>query len=139
MAGPAFIDTNILVYAQDSRDYAKQAVARPLVRRLLGSGQGLISSQVVQEYCAVAFNPYKPLTADDLRATLDLVLVPMLAHFPDAAFYRKAINLKINQQLNFYDALIVQAAIDLGCQTLYSEDLHTGRVYSGVQIVDPFK
>lgn len=41
-------------------------------------------------------------------------------------------------QLSFYDALIVAAAIEAGCDTLFSEDLQHGRAIGGLSIVNPF-
>ena len=41
--------------------------------------------------------------------------------------------------LSFWDAMILQAAITSGCDTLYSEDFNAGQIVSGVKIVNPFK
>ena len=40
--------------------------------------------------------------------------------------------------LHFYDALIVAAAIEAGCDTLSSEDLQHSRSFGGLMIVNPF-
>jgi predicted nucleic acid-binding protein len=39
---------------------------------------------------------------------------------------------------SWHDALIVAAALDLGCRTLLSEDLQHGRAVRGLTIVNPF-
>ena len=39
----------------------------------------------------------------------------------------------------FYDALIVAAALEAGCDTLYSEDMQHGRSVAGLKIIDPFR
>lgn len=137
MADLVFLDTNVLVYAYDSRNRRKQDIARSLVRKLLG-GKGVISTQVVQEFCNVALHPQKALTADDIELVFDEVLLILLRHVPSVGFYRRALKLCQYEQLSFYDALIIQAAIDLGCKTLYSEDLQDGRVYGGVKVKNPF-
>ena len=54
MNGREFIDTNVLVYADDARDPHKQARARDLVRRLLRERRGVLSLQVLQEYFAAS-------------------------------------------------------------------------------------
>lgn len=138
MSDLAFIDTNVLVYAYDSRDPVKRDIARSLIRKLL-AGKGAISTQVVQEFCSVALHPKKPLTGDDIELVFEEVLLVLLQHVPSADFYRRALKLCRYEQLSFYDALIVQAAIDLGCQTLYSEDLQAGRVYGSLSVKNPFK
>ena len=51
---------------------------------------------------------------------------------------RGALDLHQTRSLAFHDAIIVQAAIIAGCNTLYSEDLNTGEVIQGVRIVNPF-
>jgi len=38
----------------------------------------------------------------------------------------------------FYDALVVAAALEAGCDTLYSEDMQHGRGLAGLTIVNPF-
>ncbi len=49
-----FIDTNIVVYANDAADPRKQDRAIELIRRLIETGNGVVSSQVLVEYTAVA-------------------------------------------------------------------------------------
>lgn len=43
-----------------------------------------------------------------------------------------------DHNLAFYDALIVAAAIEGGCDTLWSEDMQHGRVIGGLTIRNPF-
>ena len=45
-----FLDTNILVYANDASDPAKQAAAVKLIGEGLRSGRGVISTQVLGEF-----------------------------------------------------------------------------------------
>jgi predicted nucleic acid-binding protein len=49
-----------------------------------------------------------------------------------------ALALARDHALAFYDALIVAAAIEAGCDTLYSEDLQHGRSIGRLAIVNPF-
>ncbi len=41
-------------------------------------------------------------------------------------------------QVSHWDATIIAAALELGCNTLYSEDLNHGQSYDGVGVVNPF-
>ena len=52
MTGPFFVDTNVLVYADDARDAAKRSAARALLRQLLLERSGKLSIQVLQEFFA---------------------------------------------------------------------------------------
>jgi predicted nucleic acid-binding protein len=134
-----FIDTNIFVYAQDNSDEAKTKVSQELITKLLLEKQGFISTQVIQEFCNVFLKKSeKPLKPDDIAEIIDNLLMPLLAHTPDSSFYKRAINIYHRHSLSFYDSLIVQAAIDLKCELLYSEDMQNGASYNGVVIINPF-
>ena len=54
IVGKVFIDTNIIVYANDSRFPDKQEMANDIIERLMKNGNGVISTQVLHEYAAVA-------------------------------------------------------------------------------------
>lgn len=138
MTAPTFIDTNILVYAYDGREPAKQEQAVALLDSVVAA-QGVISTQVVAEFCNVMLTKRGvTMRPADLVTVLDAVLKPMVAHTPDAAFYGRAVALFNTHNVSFYDALIIQAALDLGCQTLYSEDLQAGQTFGDLTVVNPF-
>lgn len=139
MGKPFFLDTNILIYTQDLRDLNKQKVADDLVQKALATGEGVISSQVVQEFCNVAATKYKQtMTPQDLKEYLRVTLNKLWRHVPSQDFYYRTIELFGQNSLSFYDALIVQAAIDLGCKTLYSEDMQNGSNYGELRVKNPF-
>ncbi len=54
-----FIDTNILAYADSPDEPAKQKKAINLIRQLRDAGAGVISTQVLNEYCNIALNKLK--------------------------------------------------------------------------------
>lgn len=138
--GLFFLDTNVLVYSFDSRDPAKQARARGLIQSALSSGLGCISSQVVQEFLNVALRKFAvPLRPKEASEYLQVVLGPLCRHIPDAAFYQRALDLHARRSLSWYDALVVQSAVDLGCAVLHSEDLHHGETFGSLRIEDPFR
>ncbi len=136
---PIFIDTNIWVYQFDHTDKVKQAKAQALIEQLIRSERAVVSSQVVQEFANVALNKFKTkLSPNELETFLGQILKPLCQHFPSFEFYERALKLLQLYSLSFYDSLIVQAALDLDCKTLYSEDLQAGQTYSGVKVVNPF-
>jgi len=45
----------------------------------------------------------------------------------------------LRYRFSFYDSLIVAAALDAGCKTLYSEDLQQGQRIDGLTIQNPFR
>jgi predicted nucleic acid-binding protein len=127
-----FLDTNVLVYAVLSDD-----PRCPTAERLLAAG-GTISVQVLNEFASVARGKLKwPWL--DIEATLSLVRsqsrrvrdVSVLTHSAALALAR-------DHGLSFFDALIVAAAIEAGCDTLFTEDMQHGRKFGGLTIVNPF-
>ena len=45
-----FVDTNVLIYFVDSRNKAKQSMARAVLANAIGSRQYVISAQVLNEF-----------------------------------------------------------------------------------------
>lgn len=127
----AFIDTNILVYAQQSGP--KATISRDLIAR-----GGSISVQVLNELINVLRKKDNrswrdiELVLDDVDAALDPAL-PLTA-----AITRAALALARDHGFSYYDALIIAAAIEAGCDVLYSEDLQHSRSIGGLTIVNPF-
>jgi predicted nucleic acid-binding protein len=48
------------------------------------------------------------------------------------------VDTNVRHQISYWDAAIIAAAKQTGCQTLYSEDLNAGQAYDGVTVVNPF-
>ena len=125
----AFLDTNVLIYAQGGG--RKSEVARQAI--LAG---GVISVQVLNEFAAVLRRKFRfewDIIAEaiaDARIALDPVR-PI-----DVAIHTEA--LARSHGFSFYDSLIVASALEAGCDTLLTEDLQTGRRIAGLTIVDPF-
>ena len=127
----AFFDTNVLVYTitADPRGI--------VARSRLGDG-GVVSAQVLNEFVRVA---RKKLRLDwamveaalaELRALVDDVRPVALST------HEFAVSLARRDGLDIYDALIVAAAIEAGCETLYSEDFQHARRFGDLTIVNPF-
>ncbi|EJN07088.1 putative nucleic-acid-binding protein, contains PIN domain containing protein [Bradyrhizobium sp. YR681] len=127
----AFLDTNILVYAQQTG--TKATISRDLIEQ-----GGAISAQVLNELANVLHRKQGrswrdiELLFDDIDNTLDPAL-PLTAKTS-----RAALALVQNDGFAFYEALIVAAAIEAGCDILYTEDMQHGRSIGGLTIVNPF-
>ena len=132
-----FIDTNVLVYANDAREPAKQEVALALLAGWAGDRGGVISTQCLVEYGAVALRKLhqSPPAIDEqiafCVATFEVVPVSVV-------LIRRAVQLALGHTINYFDALMLAAAETSGCQELYSEDLSAGQAYAGVRVVNPF-
>jgi predicted nucleic acid-binding protein len=127
----AFFDTNILVYAQQTGGKADRA-------RELFSGGGKISVQVLNEFTAVSRCKQRRDWRAIEEAIEDVLTVvdPPLALTHDLHSAARA--LAEGHGLAFCDALIVAAAVEAGCDTLFSEDMQHGRSIGGLAIVNPF-
>jgi len=126
-----FFDTNILVYA--FLDVEK----RPRALELLSEG-GIISVQVLNEFTNVARKKHGR-TWLEIEAALEAIH-DRLAHVVSITTqtHAAAIVLARDHGFAFYDALIVAAAIEAGCDTLHSEDMQDGRMIGGLTIRNPF-
>ena len=126
-----FFDTNVLVYAFSNgpkREPAREALA----------GGGMISAQVLNEFTSISRRKQKREWAE-----IEAALAVIRARFPDvvpltAEMHAAALALARDHGFSFYDALIVAAALEAGCDTLYSEDLQDGRAIGGLTIRNPF-
>ena len=133
-----FFDTDVLVYLFDADSPAKRKQARALLQKHAETGDILLSTQVLHEfYVAVTRKLARPLDAaaatEAVTSFAELPLVQI-----DSTLVLSAIHRSRNSQLSFWDALIVQAAIEGHASTLYSEDLQHGQAFDGLRAVNPF-
>ena len=136
MATRSFIDTNVLVYAEASDAPVKQRAALALLKQLYESTDGVVSTQVLQEYCNVALKKLR-LSAQHIRAQLDLYEQFEVVQVTPTVI-RSGLDLYQTRSLAFYDALIIASAQLAGCNVIFSEDLNTCETMAGVRIFNPF-
>ena len=136
---PSFVDTNILVYAEDRDAKTKHEVARDLIVQLWNDRAGVLSVQVLQEfYVTVTRKLKKPLSNPKALEVLEEYLTWNVVE-NTGKLLTTAIELQQKAHLSFWDAMVVQAAIDAQCDTLYSEDLNAGQRFGSLVIVNPFE
>lgn len=131
-----FFDTNVLVYAFDPREATKQRIALDLIRVHVENGDFTISTQVLQEFCAVVLRR-RLLDADLAMEAAERFAEDCRA--TSAQSVLRGLALARQHRLSIWDGLIVQAALDAGCTTLLSEDLAHGQRFGALQVVDPFR
>ena len=138
MTAPAFLDTNVLVYLFANEDPGRQELAERLYMQTAADGSTVISTQVLQEFYSVATGNMraviKPATA--LLALQEFAEHHVVQVTPQTVM--KAASRSASDQLSFWDALIVEAALAGGCRTLYSEGFQHGRAFGPLRVVDPF-
>ena len=139
MSARFFLDTNIFVYAFDSRATDKARKAQNLIQRAVDTGEGLVSYPVVQEFMNVALRRFsQPMTVAEAEQYLDTVFRPLLAVHSSPAIYLEALRVMSRHQLAWYDSLIVAGALEGRCAIVYTEDLQHGRMIESLRIENPF-
>ena len=81
----------------------------------------------------------RPRKVVDAERYVNAVLTPLFRVFPGLSFYRQALAVKGRWRFGFYDSLVVAAALEAGCTTLYTEDLQHNQKIDGLRIIDPFR
>jgi predicted nucleic acid-binding protein len=134
MRAEFFLDTNILLYAASSAkdEQAKRSMARDLLAR---EGGGL-SVQVQAEFYVNATAKFNLPHGKAVRILESLDSFPVQALTADV--FWAALQIKERYQLSYWDSAILAAAMELGCHTVYSEDLNHGQTYAGLQVINPF-
>lgn len=137
MPAPDFLDSNVLIYAYDVSNPAKQRIARALVGTALAGGI-VMSTQVLAEFAAIMLHKLSPAArSEDLTAALD-ALGPVKLVAPDGDIVRRAVEAHAAYGVHFYDGMIIAAAERAGCERIWSEDFNSGQKYFGIAVVNPF-
>ena len=132
-----FVDTNIVVYANDAAHIVKQRRALDVIAGLMERHEIVVSTQVLQEYACTALGKLGQAPAVVLRQVALLERKEVVLNSPRTL--RRAIELRAVHALSFWDALIVAAAEEAECALLLSEDMGDGRTFGRVRVTNPLK
>ena len=131
-----FVDTNVVVYANDERDPQKQRQALALLSQLMTTGNGALSIQVLQEYANTALsklNQDSQVVMRQVRLLESLTVV-----IPSPATVRRAVEVRNAYHISFWEAATISAAEAAECDILLSEDLNADQYYAAIQVINPF-
>jgi predicted nucleic acid-binding protein len=132
MSGKSFFDTTLLIYSVAAEE-PRSAIAE----RLLAQG-GYLSVQVLNEFTAVARRKMK-MTWEEI--TDALLAIRALCEPPtplSITTHEAALEIAARYGYPIYDALILAAALEAGCNTLYTEDMQNGQIIGSLTIRNPF-
>lgn len=134
---PLFVDTNVFVYLFAPDSPAKQATARQLIDD--NAENIIVSTQVLGEfYATVTRKLAEPLSAeralDALEELCDFSVRPIHAELTLSAVRRS-----VTSRLSYWDALIVESALEAGAGVLVTEDLQHGQTFAGLRVRNPFR
>jgi predicted nucleic acid-binding protein len=127
-----FADTNVLLYLI-SRDAAKARRTEKLL-----SARVAISVQVLNEFSNVARRKHS-LDWNELNETLAGIRHFVELHPLTLDTHLLGLALAERYGFSIYDSMIAAAALQAGCDTLFSEDFQAGQVIDRrLKIVNPF-
>ncbi len=137
MSAPDFLDTNVLVYGYDPTKPRKQRIAQELIRKAL-AGEIVISVQVLAEFAATLLHKVSPAARPEVLISVLDALAPITTIPNDSEMVRRALQVRAQYGLHFYDGMIVAAAERAGCKRIWSEDMNPGQQYFGILVENPF-
>jgi predicted nucleic acid-binding protein len=127
----SFFDTNVLVYLASG-----DPVKADRAERVLADG-GMISVQVLNEFVNVARRKMR-LTWPEVRETLRTFRAILRVDPITIEVHDTGLDIAERHGLSTYDAMIVAAALQAKCETLWSEDMQNGMVFGDLRVVNPF-
>ncbi len=132
-----FVDTNVLLYAQDPRDPAKRGSAERWLVWCWQTQRARISTQVLNEMYVNVRRVAPQLAVEAARALVRRYRLwnPWCV---DGATVDIAWQIQDQFSVSYWDALMLAAAREQGCRYLLTEDLQHAQQLDGIQIINPF-
>jgi predicted nucleic acid-binding protein len=135
MNDKVFLDTNILVYAYSNTEPDKQGIARNLITE----HKSYVSTQVLQKLTNILTKRFYNSWQEARNVVLESCENNLL-YINEKNTVVSACGIADKYKYSFYDSLIIAAALECGCTTLYSEDMHDGQVIEDtLTVINPFK
>jgi predicted nucleic acid-binding protein len=134
----SFVDTNILVYAHRISVGPKHDRAKQLLAELWAAESGVISTQVLQEFCFTVRRLARNYPTNELVETIrQFSQWTVVTNTSDSVL--NALSLESRYEISFWDALIINAAQVSEAVVLYTEDLNHGQLFGSVRVINPFR
>ncbi len=130
-----FLDTNVLAYQFDAGEPLKQQRVRELVTDTTHTF--VVSTQVLLELFVVITRKLQPPISQEAALRALVGLTRLHVGPADARLVLRAASTAGKHKLSVWDAMIVEAAAEAGCEEIWTEDLAAGSTLRGVRIVNP--
>jgi predicted nucleic acid-binding protein len=128
-----FFDTNTLLYLLSSDSKKADWVSSNLQQ------SNVISVQVLNEFTSASLRKIK-ISHAELDEFLDLFTSIFSVMKLDMETFNTGLMISRQYGYQHYDSMIIAAALEAGCERLYSEDMqHRQIINKKLQIVNPFK
>ena len=135
---PVFVDTSVLIAAEDAAGGALYAATLEWLDLLWRSRSGRTSNQALVEFYDQATTAVLPLPQGDARAAIRRYQT-WTPWKTDAATLETAWAVQARHALDFGDCLAVACAQHSGCDRMLSLHLPHGAEFGGVAIVHPLR
>ena len=134
----AFFDTNILVYMLDRSETHKQGIAVDCFSNAVHHDTIALSTQVLHEFYNITTRKLRPtLSAQEAQQQVrHLCAFEVVGS--NATAIMAAMDIVQRYQMQWWDALILEAALRAKADVLYTEDLQHGQRYGALTVVNPF-
>ena len=134
-----FVDSNVLIYAEDGASADRQALALAWIERLWRTRSGRLSTQVLNEFYVNVTRQLKPaMPQGDARAKVRRFAAGWNPWQIDQATVETAWAMEARHRLPYRDCLVLAAAQHSGCARVLSEDMQHEARYGAVQVINPF-
>ena len=137
MPSACFIDTNLLLYAQDPRAPEKAERVVEWLGALADLDSVVISPQVLNEYAHNIIRKFPHVGYDRLLAELEF-MQPWCRAQTNCRTAVQALRIHQRFKFSFYDSCLVSSALEYGCDIFLSEDMSHRQRIAGMQIINPF-
>lgn len=137
----SLVDTNILVYRCDSRDFAKRFAAQKVLRRGQASGELHIPHQALVEFVRSVTRvcgSTSLMSQENATRQAEEYMVQFPVLYPDEHVFRLALRGMAAYRLPWFDAHLWAYAERYGISEILSEDFEHGRRYGTVRVRNPF-
>lgn len=129
-----FLDTNLLVYLYSTDP--KSATIENLINAHFD--EICLSIQVLNELYSVLTRK-NFTTKEEAQIIVNDMIDSYRIYCIDDRCIKRAIGINIKYHFSYWDSLIIAAALEVGCTTLYSEDLqHNQLIEDALTILNPF-
>lgn len=138
MTAKQFFDTNVLIYAFDSSDPARQQIAVKRIDEAVRNYSSVISTQVLGEFFHLLVEHKQLLTATEAERAVNDFASGFAVSDVTLPTVQAAIAIHQRFQLRYWDSLIVASANECGCSEIVNEDMNDGQIYNGSIVRNPF-
>jgi predicted nucleic acid-binding protein len=133
------IDTNVLIYAVDQNNPAKQEQAIRVLEKLVAAGNAVLSIQALSEFANASLKRLRPpmppevTVAQVARLARSCPILDLTANIVIEA--TRAVR---DHRLAYYDAQLWATARLNQVPVIFSEDFTAGASLEGIRFIDPF-